>query len=105
MDVMALRPAVCVPLAAYPGSVNSDSFLARVIADRIVWVSCCQRTALSPSTLHGTRDLWYKFYELIQKHLRQVNYDLTHVEGNFLGYLLKKRLFERICDLMEAEAR
>lgn len=103
MDVMATRPATPVALAAYPGSVNSDSFLARVIADRIVWVSCCQRTALSPSTLHGTRDLWCKFHDLIQKHLAQLNYDLTHVQGDFLAYLLKKRIFERICDLMEAE--
>ncbi|OAA72331.1 Fungal transcriptional regulatory protein [Cordyceps fumosorosea ARSEF 2679] len=78
MDVMATRPAVPVALAAYPGCVNSESFLARVIADRIVWVSCCQRTALSPSTAHGTKDLWFKFYDLIQKHLGQLNYDLTH---------------------------
>ncbi|EGX89698.1 Fungal transcriptional regulatory protein [Cordyceps militaris CM01] len=85
MDVMATRPATPVALAAYPGSVNSDSFLARVIADRIVWVSCCQRTALSPSTLHGTRDLWCKFHDLIQKHLAQLNYDLTHVQGDFLA--------------------
>ncbi|KAM3434160.1 hypothetical protein MY4824_005619 [Beauveria thailandica] len=103
MDVMATRPATPVSLAAYPGCVNSESFLARVIADRIVWVSCCQRTALSPSTLHGTRDLWLKFYDLIQNHLRQLNYDLAHVEGDFLKYLMKKRIFERICDLMEAE--
>ncbi|KAM3467680.1 hypothetical protein MY5147_008690 [Beauveria neobassiana] len=35
MDVMATRPATPVSLAAYPGCVNSESFLARVIADRI----------------------------------------------------------------------
>ncbi|KAJ4148493.1 hypothetical protein LMH87_002959 [Akanthomyces muscarius] len=29
--------------------------------------------------------------------------ELETYEGNFLEYLLKKRLFERICDLMEAE--
>ncbi|OAQ97083.1 hypothetical protein LLEC1_03845, partial [Akanthomyces lecanii] len=97
MDVMALRPAKVAPLAAYPGSVNSDSFLARVIADRIVWVSCCQRTALSPSTLHGTTHLWYKFYDLIQKHLGQVNYDLTHVEGDFLEHLMKKLVGNSVC--------
>ncbi|KAJ6782725.1 hypothetical protein PWT90_04995 [Aphanocladium album] len=103
MNALATGPPKPVTLAAYPGAVNSDSFLARVLADRIVWVSCCQRAALVPNKLHGTYDLWFKFYDLIQKHLRQLNYDLTHVKGDFLQHLMKNRIFERICDLMEAE--
>lgn len=103
MDVMSSRPAKIIPLAASPGSVNADSFLARVIADRIVWISCCQKTALVPNTSLGTRNLWLRFGGLIDKHLRQLNYDLVNVEGNHVDHLMKKRIFERIYDLMEAE--
>lgn len=103
LNLMAPGPAGPTTLAAIPGSANSESFISRVIADRIVFVSCHRRISLQPSTSYGTTHLWSRFYELTNRHLQKINHDITQTTGDRLDYLLKRRVFERICDLTEAE--
>lgn len=103
VTLLAMNTTSSPKLATSPGMPNSESFLARIIADKLVLVCCSQQSQLVPSNIYGVGHLWVQFRDLLQRHFNKINHDLTHVSGDLLDHCLKRRIWERICDLMEAE--